>query len=111
MSTDAQQIPTIRSRRFELVATHLASFLTGGLIVGTIVFSYNLTPLPAALDLARAAALGLVVLAVVAALVRQATAVALRGQRELLDQLKRIERRMESDVMGIYDLGAQSARK
>lgn len=86
---------SIRSRKFEFVAALAAAFLLGAFSAAAIVVSYNLTPLPVALDVTRAGAVALLTLAVLGALIRQATVAVLRSQRETREEMAQLVKALE----------------
>lgn len=110
--SDTQAIEArIRSRSFEAAASHAAAFLAGGLVVAAVAVAYDVSPVPVALDFGRAVALGLIVLAVLATLIRHAAGAVLRGQRELRRQVMAQSARTDDEV-GQYsrELARQWAR-
>jgi hypothetical protein len=104
LATDTTQgIETrLRSaRRMEFGAALGAAYLAGGLTTAAVVVSYELTPLPVALDLARAGVVLLLALAVIAGLIRRAVVVTLRGQRELHRDLEVLAELVSSNSGGM----------
>jgi hypothetical protein len=86
-TTQGIEVKLRGAQRLERWAALAAAYVGGGLTAAAVMGSYALAPLPVALDIARAAVILLVALAVIAGLIRRAVAVTLRGQREIMREL------------------------
>jgi hypothetical protein len=100
-TTQGIEVKLRGAQRLERWAALAAAYLGGGLTAAAVMGSYALAPLPVALDIARAAVVLLVALAVIAGLIRRAVAVTLRGQRELQRELAALAELVQSSSGGM----------